>query len=425
MAKVQVVPYGCNANRDDAALAAGLLHEAGHDVSVDEEPDDTGRYDVIILLTCVVRDRIDAKMVNLMMSIETPLVVAGCFPEAYPDRVRKIRPDVPMVGPRYLDRLPEAVAAALKGERVEFIGLDRDPTWKVDAPRIESGRSVVVTISEGCPNRCAYCAVKLARGDLSSFPPQKVLRRVEGALQREVLEIVLTSQDTATYGLDIGTNIVELLEDVANICEGEDVRVRVGMFNPGHAHPFIDELADVLATWDDVFYRTVHMPIQSGDDEVLKRMNRPYDREIIEEDYRVLSRKLGYFNFVTDVIIGFPGETEEAFRNTLELLEWMRPHILHASRYCRRPRTPAAEMKDQVPEEVKLERSRLLHHLRLKWAREANRELIGKEVEVLRLGDDWGRDEHAKKTLFEDSPPEDVFEGEVVDASHSYLLVKA
>ncbi len=422
--RVQVVPYGCNANRDDAALAAGILERAGYEVEIDEEPDDSGRFDVVVLLTCVVRDRVDAKMVNLMRSIETPLVVAGCFPEAYPDRVRKIRPDVPMVGPRHLDRLPEAVDAALKGRRVEFVGSERDPGWKVEGPRVFTGRSVVVSVAEGCPNRCAYCAVKLARGDLVSFPPEKILRRVEEALEAGALEIVLTSQDTATYGLDIGTNLVELLEDVACVCEGERVRVRVGMFNPGHAHEFIDELADVLATWDDVFYRTVHMPIQSGDDDVLRRMNRPYDREIIEENYRVLRGKLGYFNFVTDVIIGFPGETEEAFRNTLELLEWMRPHVLHASRYCRRPRTPAAEMDDQVPEDVKLRRSRLLHHLRLEWAREANRELIGSRVEVVRLRRDWGRDEHAKKTLFEGEPPADVFEGRVVDASHSYLLVE-
>jgi len=398
-----------------------LLRRAGFEIVGSED-----EADATVLLTCIVRDSVDARMVNRMVELEGhPTVVAGCFPEAYPDRVRKLRPDASLVGPRHLDRIVEAVRAVLEGSRVEFIGDREDLDWKADAPRVLPGLSAIVPICEGCPNRCAYCAVKLARGDLRSFSPERILRRVERELERGAVEIHLTAQDTAAYGQDLGVDLIDLLEDVVELCSRYGARVRLGMFNPGSAYPIADELADLFATWDDVLYRSVHMPVQSGDDEVLRRMNRNYTVEEALEIYRAFERRLGYFAFITDVIVGFPGETEEAFRNTLEFLERTRPHILHASRFCRRPRTPAAEMEDQVPEEVKLRRSRVLHRKRLEWAREANRELVGRRVEVTVLGEGWGRDEHAKKSVFRGDEPEpgERVRCRVVDACHSRLVV--
>jgi len=421
--QVSVEVYGCAANRDDGRLVKALLRRAGFELVDPEEAD------VVVLLTCIVRDSVDARMVNRMVELEgRPTVVAGCFPEAYPDRVRKIRPDASLVGPRHLDRVVEAVRAALRGDRVEFIGDREGLDWKADAPRVLPGLSAIVPICEGCPNRCAYCAVKLARGDLRSFPPERLLRRVERELERGAVEVHLTAQDTAAYGLDrSGVDLVDLLEEVVERCSRHGARVRLGMFNPGSAYPIADELADLFATWDDVLYRAVHMPVQSGDDEVLRRMNRNYTVEEALEVHRAFKRRLGYFTFITDVIVGFPGETEEAFRNTLRFLERTRPHILHAARFCRRPRTPAAEMRDQVPERVKLRRSRILHRKRLEWAREANRELVGRRVEVTVLEKGWGRDEHAKKAVFrgEEPDPGSRVRCRVVDACHSKLVVEA
>ncbi|WP_457619369.1 tRNA (N(6)-L-threonylcarbamoyladenosine(37)-C(2))-methylthiotransferase [Methanopyrus sp.] len=422
MIKVAVEVYGCAANHDDGRLVRELLRREGFEVVNDPE-----NADVAVLLTCIVRDSVDARMVNRMRELKrVPTVVAGCFPEAYPERVRKLRPDAALVGPRHLDRVPEAVRAVLRGNRTEFLGEREDIDWKADAPRELPNLAAIVPIAEGCPNRCAYCAVKLARGNLCSFPPERILRRVKRELERGAVEIHLTAQDTAAYGLDRGTNVVELLEEVVDLCSRYGARVRLGMFNPGHAYPIVDDLADLFASRDDVLYRSIHMPVQSGDDEVLRRMSRNYTVEEALEVYHAFERRLGYFSFITDVIVGFPGETEEAFRNTLGFLERTRPHILHASRFCRRPGTPAARMKDQVPEDVKLRRSRVLHRKRLEWAEEANRELIGETVEVTMVMEGWGRDEHAKKTVFRGEVPEpgERLECRIVDASHARLVAE-
>lgn len=289
MTKVAVEVYGCAANHDDGRLVRELLRREGFEVVEDAE-----NADVAVLLTCIVRDSVDARMVNRMRELErVPTVVAGCFPEAYPERARKLRPDAALVGPRHLDRIPEAVRAVLRGDRVEFLGEREDIDWKADAPRELPNLAAIVPIAEGCPNRCAYCAVKLARGNLRSFPPERILRRVKRELERGAVEIHLTAQDTATYGLDRGTNVVELLEDVVDLCSRYGARVRLGMFNPGHAYPISDDLADLFASRDDVLYRSIHMPVQSGDDEVLRRMNRNYTVEEALEVYRAFERDSG------------------------------------------------------------------------------------------------------------------------------------
>ncbi len=287
-----------------------------------------------------------------------------------------------MLGVKSIDRIAEAIDLAERGGKLVSVeGWKERKVDKLELPRLwKSGVVFVVPISEGCLNACTYCATRFARGVLKSYKPELVLKWVKEALARGgYKEIQLSSEDTGCYGFDIGTNLAELLDEITAI-EG-DFRIRVGMMNPNHVIKFLDELIEVYQDPPKV-YKFLHLPVQSGDNEVLRRMGRNYTVEEFEEIVSEFRRKIPGLNLNTDIIVGFPGEGEEAFQNTVELVKRVRPDKINVSRYSPRPGTIAAKWK-QLPGWKVKERSRILHRLRLQIAYEINQTYLGKKVEVL------------------------------------------
>jgi MiaB-like tRNA modifying enzyme len=236
----------------------------------------------------------------------------------------------------------------------------------------------IIPISYGCLGSCAYCCVVFARGRLRSYTIGEIFERVKTDLATGVREFWLTSQDTACYGMDIGTNLPDLIKAVCNV-EG-DFKVRVGMMTPNMALKILKNL--VKAFENEKVFKFLHLPVQSGDDQILKRMRRFYTVADFKRIMNAFREALPRITIATDVICGFPGETREAFEETLQLIEDVKPDIVNISKFFGRPGTPAAEMENAVPFSELKERSAILSRLASRIAFERNREWVGWKGEV-------------------------------------------
>jgi len=271
-----------------------------------------------------------------------------------------MNPNASIVGPDSIEHIADAAQAALEGRKIIFIADSR--RTKSGLPRHMKNKDVgIVPISSGCLSNCSYCGVKFARGRLKSYPAEKIVEDVENLVKSGCREIWLTSQDNGCYGMDSGeTNLAKL---VGNVCEvdGEFV-VRVGMMNPTYVKngQMLGELIDAMK--NDKVQKFVHIPVQSGSDDVLNAMRRGYvvaDFEKIVAEFRA---EIPDIIVSTDVIVGFPTESEEDFAATVELVKRTRPEKVNISKFGARPGTDAAKMK-QLDVKVVNERSRILHEV--------------------------------------------------------------
>ena len=419
MVRVHVETYGCTRNRADAEMMEALLVSAGYELA--ETPDEA---DYVVVNTCAVKDPTEKHMrgrIKELLDAGKRVIVTGCLPHVNPDA---IDPRVSgILGVKSIDRIAEAISVAERGGKLVSVEGWRERNLdKLELPRLwKNGVAFVVPISEGCLNACTYCATRFARGVLKSYKPELVVRWVKEALARGYKEIQLSSEDTGCYGFDIDTNLAELLDEVTAI-EGE-FRVRVGMMNPNHLLKFLDELIEAYR--DEKVYKFLHLPVQSGDNEVLRKMGRTYTVEEFEEIVNEFRRKIPGLNLNTDIIVGFPGETDEAFQNTVELVKRVRPDKINVSRYSPRPGTIAAKWK-QIPGWKAKERSRLLHRLRLQIAYEINQAYLGKSVGVLvhgegKKGGVEGRTFNYKDVILDDGAPGELVRARVTWAGSTYL----
>ncbi|WP_297508593.1 tRNA (N(6)-L-threonylcarbamoyladenosine(37)-C(2))-methylthiotransferase [Thermococcus sp.] len=380
MARVYVESYGCTRNRADGEIMEAILLRAGYELA--ESPE---KADYVVVNTCAVKDPTEHKMVRRIRELldsGKKVIATGCLIHVNPGVIDSRVSG--MLGVKSIDRIAEAIEVAERGGKLVSVEGWRERNLdKLELPRLwKSGVVFVVPIGEGCLNACTYCATRFARGVLKSYKPELVVRWVKEALARGYKEIQLSSEDTGCYGFDIGTNLAKLLDEITAI-EGV-FRVRVGMMNPNHVIKILDELIEAYQS--EKVYKFLHLPVQSGDNEVLRRMGRNYTVEEFEEIVKEFRRKISGLNLNTDIIVGFPGESGEAFENTVELVKRIRPDKINVSRYSPRPGTIASKWK-QLPGWLVKERSRLLHRLRLQIAYEINQSYVGKKVEVLVHGE--------------------------------------
>jgi MiaB-like tRNA modifying enzyme len=369
--RVYIETYGCALNRGDSAIMATVLSERGHEIT-----ENLNEAEVVIINTCAVRLETEERMKQRIRELRRTgkrLVVAGCLAGALPATVSALAPEASILGPQAVERVAEVVESP---ERQVIL----EGTKAVKVPRVFEGKIFIVPIADGCAGECSFCITKLARKKLRSYPMREIVEAVKEAVAKGAVEVELTAQDAAAYGLDLGgkVRLPDLVKKVAEI-EG-NFMVRVGMMTPEQAMSIVDGLVEALNM--EKVYKFVHLPVQSGSDKVLKLMNRKYTIDEYKRLVKELRSKVPGLSVATDIIVGHPGEDEEDFQQTLDLMKELRFERIHLAMYSIRPNTVSAGLP-QVPDSVKKERMKIAMGLYESIAYEIHNEYVGKTVEVL------------------------------------------
>ena len=373
MAKVWVEAYGCSASFADSEMISGLVVNGGHTLA--HSPQES---DLNLIVTCSVKDATADRMIHRIKKLKRkPLVVAGCLPKAEKSTVERFSPQASLLGPNSLTKTLDVIDSALNGKKM--VALQDSDSSKVGLPRIRLNPAIsIVEISSGCLSECTFCQTKLSKGDLVSYRIGDIVRQARHDLEEDCSEIWLTSTDNGCYGFDIGTDLPQLVNAVGEI--KEDFMIRVGMMNPMYMVRIRDGL--LRSFENNKVFKFLHIPVQSGSDKVLKEMKRGHTHKVYKNTVNTFRKKFGRFTISTDIIVGFPTETEKDFSKTLELIRETRPDIVNLSRYSARPGTMAAKMDQLDVSEVK-KRSRTVFELANKIALENNQEWIGWKGDVL------------------------------------------
>ena len=373
MAKIFVEAYGCSASFADSEMISGLILNGGHTLV-----DNSSESDLNIIVTCSVKDSTADKMMHRIKSLKSkPLIVAGCLPKAEKDTVEKFSEEASLLGPNSLGKTLQVISSTMNGKKQ--IALEDSDLSKVGLPKVRLNPAVgIVEIASGCMSECTFCQTKLSKGDLSSYRLGDIVRQVETEIKEGCKEVWLTSTDNGCYGFDIGTDLPTLVNAVVSI--PENFMVRVGMMNPMYM-PRIRE--SLIESFDNAkVFKFMHVPVQCGSDKVLHDMKRGQTAGTSREIVKKIRGRFGQFTISTDIIVGFPSETEEDFQKTVALLEDTRPDVVNLSKYSARPGTDAAERKQLDAAEIK-RRSRIIFEQISKLSMESNKKWIGWKGRVL------------------------------------------
>ncbi|KAL5845899.1 hypothetical protein ACOSQ3_009423 [Xanthoceras sorbifolium] len=350
---IYIKTFGCSHNQSDSEYMAGQLSAFGYVLT--ETPEEA---DLWLINTCTVKSPSQSAMDTLITkgkNAKKPLVVAGCVPQG--SRDLKQLEGVSIVGVQQIDRVVEVVEETLKGHEVRLLHRKKLPA--LDLPKVRKNKFVeIVPINVGCLGACTYCKTKHARGHLGSYTIESIVNRVRTVAADGVKEIWLSSEDTGAYGRDIGVNLPKLLNAiVAELPPDGSTMLRIGMTNPPYILEHLKEIAEVLR--HPYVYSFLHVPVQSGSDAVLTAMNREYTVSEFRTVVDTLTELVPGMQIATDIICGFPGETDEDFAQTVSLIKEYKLPQVHISQFYPRPGTPAARMK-KVPSNVVKNRSREL-----------------------------------------------------------------
>jgi tRNA-2-methylthio-N6-dimethylallyladenosine synthase len=408
--------WGCQMNQHDSELIEGQLREQGMDQAANPET-----ADLVILNTCSVRDRPVQKIVSrigVLEKLERPpaIGVCGCVAQqegaSLLDRSRSVGF---VLGPGEIARIGEALHALRRGGRPVLTGFDAEREHNFQTIFRKSSTRGMVTVVEGCNEFCTFCVVPYTRGRELSRPMEDVLREVRSLAATGLKEVELLGQTINSYRCpQTGADFAALLEAVAAVEPLQRVR-----YITSHPRHFNQRTIDVLASSPKVS-RYLHLPFQSGSDRILKKMHRRYTRAEYLELLRRIRQAVPDINLSTDVIVGFPGETEEDFEHSLSVLAEVRFGQVFAFAYSPRPNTPAARYEEQVDDEIKKSRLHRLFDLTERISHDLNQRLVGRVVPVLIDSDSrrnplhWqGRGEDNRVVNFPKTGREGV--GDIVD----------
>jgi tRNA-2-methylthio-N6-dimethylallyladenosine synthase len=380
--------YGCQMNVYDSDRVRAALTRRGWTESAE------GEADLVIFTGCSVRGKAEQKVWSDLgryapswnRDRRPRVALTGCAAQTLGTRAFSRYPWVRLVsGPRHIGLLPDALERVLSGEdRITL--LDEDPREffglePLAAP--DGGHRGYITIAHGCDNFCTYCVVPYVRGRFISRPAEDILREARSLAESGVREITLLGQNVNSYGRDFqgssGSNFAALLRETARA--GAD-RVR---FVTSLPQDFTEEIARVMAE-EKTVCPSLNLPIQSGSDRILKLMNRKYTRAEYMETVRMIRSHLPELGLTSDLIVGFPGETERDFEDSLSALSEIRFDLVHTAAYSEREGTPAATMPGALPQEVRLERLNRVNKMQDAIALSINQGLVGRRYRVLTEG---------------------------------------
>ena len=370
---VYIETYGCASNKYDSEIMGGLLERAGFIIVNNPEI-----ADIVIINTCAVKETTENKIFSRIKYFEKfgkKMLIAGCMPEAEYQKLRKIT-KASLMGIGAIPNIVKICDKITKNIVVE----DFTRKKKIGLPKLHFSKIIdIVNISEGCMSNCSFCSTRFARGVLKSYKIPEISKYICMSKKSGFKEFWLTSQDCGCYGFDIGTNIAALLNNIIQNVSGKYF-LRVGMMNPVHIKKIISELIEIYK--DPHVFKFIHVPVQSGSDKILKKMNRGHTVNDFINIIKQFRAEIPDITVWTDIIVGFPSETEKDFEKSVELIKQTNPDFVNISRFSSRPGTDASKMK-QLITEIKKERSKKMSSLIDNMAKEKNEKWLGWSGEVI------------------------------------------
>jgi len=384
--KATVITYGCQMNVNESAKMKQILQTMGYEII--EDIDDS---DLVFLNTCTVREGAavkvygklgDLKRLKEQKNGKMIIGVTGCLAQEVRDEFIKKTPYVDLVlGNQNIGRIPDIIERIEKGEDVHVVMVEDEDELpqRVDA---DFGDDIVASISitYGCNNYCTFCIVPYVRGMERSVPLHEVVQDVKKYTEKGYKEILFLGQNVNSYGSDLADetdNFAKLLRESAKI-EGD---FWIKYVSP-HPKDFTDEVIDAIAD-NSKIARMLHLPLQSGSTKILNAMNRGYTKEEFITLAKKIKEKIPDIGLTTDIIVGFPGETDEDFQDTMDVVNEVGFENAFMFMYSKRSGTPAATMAEQVTEQIKSERLQQLMRLQNYKAKEESQKYLGKTVKVL------------------------------------------
>ena len=425
-----ILTMGCQLNENDSEKLAGMLEEMGY-----IETSDVENANLYLINTCCVRENAEEKLFgklgelkNLKKKNNAIIAIGGCMMQEkhIQEKLRNSYPYVDIIfGTHTLHKLPEDMYKILNfPKKIEDI-LDIDGEIYEGIPiKRNSNKTASVTIMYGCNNFCSYCIVPYVRGRERSRTPENILKEIKELADEGYKEITLLGQNVNSYKGRENYGFAELLRDVQKIDGIEIIK-----FISPHPKDFTDDVIRAIKDCNKIS-RLIHLPLQSGSTEVLKKMNRKYSKEQFLELVGKIKKEIPNVLFSTDIIVGFPGETEKDFQDTLDVVTKVNFEQIFMFIYSRRVGTPGDKMENQIPEEIKHERFDRLKELFEKQVEENNKKYIGKTEKILveglsKTNEDMltGRTNSNKVVVFEGS--KDLI-GKVIDvqitSEHKWYL---
>ena len=364
--KFHVKTYGCKLNQADSEIIKGLLSKK-HEESSKEEAD------FVVLNTCGVVEKTERKILKEAQELKTQgkkVIISGCLPAISKEAC--LESSDLIINPREIGSINSLIERNIKK------GKDKEELLLIKK-RKDNSTSAIISIAEGCLGSCSYCATRLARKELHSFSIENIVNEAKQVINQGYKEIQLTSQDLAVYGLDKGKQMLpDLLKELIKI-KG-DFRIKLGMMNPNHARKIINKLIPLFKS--EKIYKFIHLPLQTGDNDLLIKMNRKYSVADFEYVCNIFKKSFKDNLIATDIIVGHPLETKKSFEKTLKIIKKIKPDVIHIFKFSKRKGTPDFKLKD-YPDRIKKERSRELTSLFQELNLKKNKKHINKKYKVL------------------------------------------
>jgi len=373
---VYIETYGCSANQNNSEIIAGLLVSSGYQITNNQDIADT-----VILNTCVVKNKTENKIkrrIQDLAKVGKQTLVTGCMPDSDGKSITKLNPRALQLSSHNIKSVVQLIQEPSKLQIIDN-NLIKYNEEKVLLPKIPLNKLISITqILEGCLSSCSFCKTKLAKGNVFSYPQDKIVKSIKNDLENGAKEVWLTSQGNECYGLDRGKR--ELPELIRKITElSHRFKLRIGMMNPFHLYSIMDEMIEVYKS--PKVYKFLHIPIQSASDKILKDMKRGYTRKKAEGIIQRFRDEFSDITIATDIITGYPTETNEDYKLTLEFIRKIRPDVLNLSTFSKHKNTPAENLIE-LPIEIINERNKETMNLHRQTAFENKKKFLDRELRV-------------------------------------------
>ena len=368
--------YGCTANQNSTEIMKGLVKQSGLNITSNEK-----FADLIVINSCIVKEPTQEKIrrkIQILSEKNKKIILTGCMPKL--NRKNLQHKNLFLLSTSNIKKIIPLIQDIKDRTYDEDKYLIKSCEIKSNLPKISNNKTIGINqISEGCLGNCTYCITRLAKGKLYSYPEKTILSSIKNDLQSGCKEIWITSQDNASYGNDENkSNLPKLLKEILKL--KFKFKLRIGMMNPNNVLQILPELIKIYK--DSKMFKFLHIPIQSGSDKILKSMNRHYTQKDFLKIVNNFKKEFRNISIATDVIVGYPGETEKDFNETCKIIKEIQPEILNVSKMWHRPKTPAEILKP-ISSKLKSERAKKLLKLHFEICKENQKKFKNTEHEIL------------------------------------------